>query len=95
MMSTMWVYLETWMVKDGALPEIGRASHLRGVGLCADCRNVGAARTAMDGIAELVDPGGEQGSGSYRHELTGVGRTCRRCAVRTGTRRLGVRDHYR
>jgi hypothetical protein len=66
------VYLETWMVKDGALPELARGSHLRGAGLRADCRNVGPARTAMDGIAELADPGGEQGSGSYRYELTGV-----------------------
>jgi hypothetical protein len=72
MMLSMWVYLETWMVKDGALPELARASHLRGVGLRADCPNVGPARTAVDGIAELVDPGGEQGPGSYRYELTGV-----------------------
>jgi len=53
------VYLETWMVKDGALPELARASRLRGVGLRADCRNVAPARTATDGIAKLVDPGGE------------------------------------
>jgi hypothetical protein len=60
MMLSMWVYLETWMVKDGALPELARASHLRGVGLRAGCHAVGPARTAKDGIAELADPGGEQ-----------------------------------
>jgi hypothetical protein len=72
MMLSMWVYLETWMVKDGALPELARAAHLRGVGLRADCHNVAPVRTATDGIAKFVDPGGEQGSGSYRYELTGM-----------------------
>ena len=72
MMVTMWVYLETWMVKDGALPELARGSHLRDVGLRAECGNLGSAQTAVNGIAELADPGGEQGSGSYRYELTGV-----------------------
>jgi hypothetical protein len=72
MMVTMWVYLETWIVKDGALLELARGSHLRDVGLRAECGNLGSARTAVNGIAELADPGGEQGSGSYRYELTGV-----------------------
>jgi hypothetical protein len=62
MMLTMWVYLETWIVQDGA-PELAQGTHLRGVSLRADCLGVGPARTAVDGIAELVDPGGEQGSG--------------------------------
>jgi hypothetical protein len=44
MMVTMWVYLETWMVKDGALPELARGSHLRDVGLRAECGNLGSAR---------------------------------------------------
>ena len=72
MMLSMWVCLETWTVKDGALPELARASRLRGVGLRAGCHAVGPAWTATDGIAELADPGGEQGSGSYRYELTGL-----------------------
>jgi len=72
MMVTMWVYLETWMIKDGALPELARGSHLRDVGLRAECGNLGAAQTAVNGITELADPGGEQGSGSHHYELTGV-----------------------
>jgi hypothetical protein len=72
MMEAMWVYLETWIVKDGALPELARGSQLRGVGLRADCLSLGPARTAADGIAELVDLGGEPASGRYRYELTGV-----------------------
>jgi hypothetical protein len=72
MMVTMWVYLETWIVKDGALPELARGSHLRDVGLRAGCGNLGSARTAVDGVAELADPGGGQGSGSYRYEPTGM-----------------------
>jgi hypothetical protein len=72
MMVTMWVYLETWMVKDGAFPELARGSHLRDVGLRAECGNLGSAQIAVNGIAELADPGGGQGSGSYRYELTGV-----------------------
>lgn len=71
MMVIMWVYLATWIVQDGA-PELARGSYLRGVGLAAGCLSVGPARTAADGIAEFADPGGEQGSGSYRYELTGV-----------------------
>jgi len=72
MMLTMWVYMETWIVQDGALPELARGAHLRGVGVRADCLSVGPARTAADGIAEFVDPGGEQGPGSHRYELTGM-----------------------
>ena len=67
----MWVNLETWIVQDGA-PELARGSQLRGAGLRADCLHVGPARTAMDGIAEFAVPGGEQESGGYRYELTGV-----------------------
>jgi hypothetical protein len=50
----MWVYMETWIVKDGA-PELGRGDYLRGVGLRAECLSLGPARTAVDGIAEPVD----------------------------------------
>ena len=67
----MWVYMETWIVKDGA-PELARGAHLRGVGLRAECRSLGPARTAADGVAELVDPGGQQGPSSHSYELTGV-----------------------
>jgi hypothetical protein len=42
------------------------------VGLRAECISVGPARTAVDGIAELADPGGGQGPGTHRYELTGV-----------------------
>ncbi len=71
MMVAMWVYMETWIVKDGA-PELARGAHLRGVGLRADCRSLGPAQTAADGIAELADPGGQQGPGSHLYELTGM-----------------------
>jgi hypothetical protein len=57
MMFIMWVYMETWIVQDGA-PELGRGSCLRGVGLRADCLSVGPAGTLVDGIAELADRGG-------------------------------------
>jgi len=67
----MWVYMETWIIKDGA-PELAQGDHLRGVGLRADCRSLGPARTAADGIAELVDPSDPQAPGSHRYELTGV-----------------------
>jgi hypothetical protein len=60
------------MVQDGALPELARGSYLRGVGLWADCRSVGPARTAMDGIAELAGPDSAPESGRYGYELTGV-----------------------
>jgi hypothetical protein len=72
MMVTMWVYLETWMVGDGALPELARGSNLRDVGLRAECGSIGSAQSAVNGIAELAGPGGEQGPGKYRYELTGV-----------------------
>jgi hypothetical protein len=39
MMFFMWVYMATWIVKDGA-PELGRGSFLRGVGLRASCLSV-------------------------------------------------------
>src|ERR1700742_1751164 len=67
----MWVYMETWIVKDGAL-ELAQGEQLRGVGLRADCHSLGPARAAADGIAELADPGRPPGPGSHRHELTGV-----------------------
>ncbi|HUY47344.1 MAG TPA: hypothetical protein VMV92_16700 [Streptosporangiaceae bacterium] len=67
----MWVYMETWIVKDGAA-ELACGSHLRGVGLRADCLSVGPARTVVDGIAELVDPGGGQWPSSRRYDLTGM-----------------------
>jgi hypothetical protein len=67
----MWVYLETWIVKDGA-PELAGGDHLRDVGLRADCCSLGPARAAADGVAELVDLSGAQGPGSHRYELTGV-----------------------
>ncbi len=65
------MYLETWIVKDGA-PELALGDHLRGVGLRADCCSLGPARAAADGVVELVDLGGAQGPGSHRYELTGV-----------------------
>ena len=67
----MWVYMETWIVKDGA-PELARGEQLRGVGLRADCHSLGPARAAADGIAELAGPAGPPGPGSHRYELTGV-----------------------
>jgi hypothetical protein len=71
MMGAMWVYMEAWIVKDGAA-ELARGAHLRGVGLRAECRRLGPGRTAADGIWELVDLGGQQGPSSHRYELTGV-----------------------
>jgi hypothetical protein len=67
----MWVYMERWIVKDGA-PELARGDHLRGVGVRAECLSLGPARTAVDGITELVDLGDLQGPGSHRYELTGI-----------------------
>jgi hypothetical protein len=66
MMFIMWVYMETWIVQDGA-PELGRGSYLPGVGLRADCLSVGPPRTQVDGIAELADR-----AGGHLHELTGL-----------------------
>jgi hypothetical protein len=71
MMSIMWVYMETWIIKDGAA-ELARGSHLRGVGLRANCLSVGPARTVVDGIAELADPRARQEPASHRYELTGM-----------------------
>ena len=62
MMFIMWVYMETWIVQDGA-PELGRGSYLPGVGLRADCLSVGPPRTQVDGIAELADRAGGQRPG--------------------------------
>ena len=66
MMFIMWVYMETWIIQDGA-PELGRGSYLPGVGLRADCLSVGPPRTQVDGIAELADR-----AGGHLHELTGL-----------------------
>ena len=66
MMFIMWVYMETWIIQDGA-PELGRGSYLPGVGLRADCLSVGPPRTPVDGIAELADR-----AGGHLHELTGL-----------------------
>jgi hypothetical protein len=78
-----------------ALPSLpGGGAHLRGVGLRADCRRLGPARTAADGISELVDPGGQQGPSSHRYDLTGVAGHARMCGPK-GARRRGVRDHCR
>jgi hypothetical protein len=71
MMFIMWVYMETWIIQDGA-PELGRGSYLPGVGLRADCLSVGPPRTQVDGIAELVDRAGGQRPGGHLHELTGL-----------------------
>ena len=71
MMSIMWVYMETWIIKDGAA-ELARGSHLRGVGLRASCLSVAPARTVVDGIAELADPRAGQEPASHRYELTGM-----------------------
>ena len=92
-MLSMWVYLEPWIVRDGALPELARGSYLRSVGLWADCRGVGPARTAMDGIAELAGPDSARESGSYRYELTGVAGPAK--GIRTGNEEhaAGIRDH--
>lgn len=70
------------MVQDGALPELARGSRLRGAGLWAGCRSVGAARTAVDGIAELAGPDSARESGRCRYELTGVAGSAR--GIRTG-----------
>ena len=67
----MWVYMETWIVHDGA-PELGRGSSLPGVGLRADCLSVGPPGTLVDGIAELADHGGSPWPGGHFHELTGL-----------------------
>lgn len=70
MMFIMWVYMETWIVQDGA-PELGRGSCLPGVGLRADCLSVGPPGTLADGIAELADHG-DLWPGGHLHELTGL-----------------------
>ena len=51
----MWVYMETWIVKDGA-PELARGEPLRGVGLRAECRSLGPARTAAAASPSLWIP---------------------------------------
>ena len=66
MMFIMWVYMETWIVQDGA-PELGRGSYLPDVGLRADCLSMGPPRTPVDGIAELADR-----ARGHLHELTGL-----------------------
>src|ERR1039457_7199126 len=71
MMFIMWVYMETWIVKDGAA-ELGRGSYLPGVGLRADCLSLAPPCTLADGIAELADRGGSQRPGTHLHELTGT-----------------------
>ena len=71
MIETVWVYLEPGMVQSGELPELARGSHLRGVGLRAYCLNITPARSAMEGLTELVGPGGEA-LGSRWYEMTGV-----------------------
>jgi hypothetical protein len=67
----MWVYMATWIVRDGA-PELGRGSFLPGVGLRTACLSVGPARVPVDGIAEWVGPGGGPRPGGHVHELTGL-----------------------
>ena len=89
----MWVYLATWIIKDGA-PELARGAQLRGVGLRADCHRLGPARAAADGIVELVDPGGLPGPGSH-YELTGVAGPAEDVRTERGPRRRGVHDHCR
>jgi hypothetical protein len=71
MMSFMWVYMATWIVKDGA-PELGRGSFLRGAGLRASCLSVDPAGARADGITELVDDGGGRRRGGHAYELTGL-----------------------
>jgi hypothetical protein len=73
MMFLMWVYMETWIIKDGA-PELGRGSLLRGVGLRAHCRSVDPARVRADDIMDLVD-GGDLRPGGHAYELTGLAGT--------------------
>ena len=67
--SFVWVYMATWIVKDGA-PELGRGSILPGAGLRASCLSVDPARARADGIAELVDGGVRPGGHAY--QLTGL-----------------------
>jgi hypothetical protein len=70
MMFFVWVYMATWIVKDGA-PELGRGSILPGVGLRASCLSAGPARARADGISELVN-GGSVRPGGHAYELTGL-----------------------
>jgi hypothetical protein len=90
----MWVHMETWIVQDGAL-ELARSEPLRGVGLRAECRSLGPARTAVGGITELVDPDGPHGPGSHRYELTGVAGHAEDGRSGPGAGRRGVCDHCR
>jgi hypothetical protein len=71
MMFFMWVYMATWIVRDGA-PELGRGSFLPGVGLRAGCLTVSPARVPVDGIAEWADPGSDPRPGGHVYELTGL-----------------------
>ncbi len=90
MMFIMWVYMETWIVKDGAA-ELGRGSYLPGVGLRADCLSLAPPRTRADGIAELADRGSSRRPGTHLHELTGTAGPAR--DVHSGDGR-GQRDVY-
>jgi hypothetical protein len=78
MLFIMWVYMETWIVQDGA-PELDRGSYLPGVGLRPDCLSMGPPRTPVDGIAELADR-----AGGHLHEVTGLARAARERACAAG-----------
>jgi hypothetical protein len=83
----MWVYMATWIVKDGA-PELGRGSFLPGVGLRADCLSVSPARAPVDGIAEWADAGSNPRPGGHVHELTGLAGPPGMCTPVTGPRNV-------
>jgi hypothetical protein len=78
MLFIMWVYMETWIVQDGA-PELDRGSYLPGVGLRPDCLSMGPPRTPVDGIAELADR-----AGGHLHESHRIGQGCPGTGLRSG-----------
>lgn len=76
----MWVYLDSWMVQDGEIPELSVGDTLRGVALRAACLSLQeAGADVREGIVQRPDPDPSNARTSYH--LTGTVESCGRNEV--------------
>lgn len=72
----MWVYLDSWLVQDGEVPELRLGDTFRQAAVRAACLTLhGADADAPDGHVELPQPAASSGRVTY--SVTGTALACR------------------
>jgi hypothetical protein len=82
MIAGVWVYVPTWLVQDGEIPELAAGARLRSVGLRLVAAGLRAAVGAADGVVWVAQP--DQNESAFGYEVTGAAGVPRDVHAHTG-----------